>query len=53
MFSPMERFAPDDSSDILIRIDELTVNASAFPVLDHYLEELAAAEIRESRDDMQ
>jgi hypothetical protein len=38
----MERFAPDDSIAILTRIDELTVNASALPPLDHYLKELAA-----------
>ena len=53
MFSPTQPFEPDDSSAILTRIDELTVNASAPPLLNHCLEELAARETRESRDDTQ
>jgi hypothetical protein len=53
MFSPTQRFEPDDSSTILTRIDELTVNASTPPLLDHCLEELAARETRQSRDGAQ
>jgi ParB-like nuclease domain len=52
MPSRLQRPAPDGHAALLTRGDELTVNPLAVPLHGHYLEELAAQQTREYRDDM-